>query len=370
MSNDDDSRPTRRPGAYRLDEAGLARASPVEERVVPTRAPRAIDDLSRVALEPDDAIERQALEALEAAPATRRRRRFSFGKLFIAALGVLVSLGVALAIDALIRDLFARYDWLGWLAVGVTVLLVIGAVGLAAREAIGLMRLSAVDRERRDGLAAYEANSASDARTVVRSLSTLLSGRPETAHGRARLAELDDEVIDGADLIALAERELLGPLDAAARTLVLASAKRVSVVTAVSPKALVDVAYVLFETVKLIRHMSELYGARPGTLGLIRLTRDVLAHLAVTGSIAIGDGVMQQLLGHGVAAKLSARMGEGVVNGLLTARVGLAAMDLCRPLPFLRTRRPRIGDILSELVSIGGGSAARRRPAEAGPNDL
>ncbi|UIJ73508.1 YcjF family protein [Aurantimonas sp. HBX-1] len=370
MSNDDVSRPGRRPGAYRLDEAGLARTPAPQEPVAPARAPRAIEDLTRVALEPDDAIERQALDALEVVPASRRRRGFSFGKLFIGALGVLVSLGVALAIDALIRDLFARYDCLGWLAVAVTVLLVIGAVGVAAREAIGLMRLSAVDRERQEGLAAYEANAADDARNVVRSLSTLLSGRPETAHGRARLAALEDEVIDGADLIALAERELLGPLDAAARTLVLASSKRVSVVTAVSPKALVDVAYVLFETVKLIRRMSELYGARPGTLGLIRLTRDVLAHLAVTGSIAIGDGVMQQLLGHGVAAKLSARMGEGVVNGLLTARVGLAAMDLCRPLPFLRMRRPRIGDVLSELVTIGGGAASRRQASGANPNEL
>lgn len=370
MSNDDDARPPRRPGAYRLDEAGLASTPRAEGRAAPARAPRAIDDMTRIALDPDDAIERQALEALETEPAARRRRGFSFGKLFLAALGVLVSLGVALAIDALIRDLFARYDWLGWLAVAVTILLVVGAVGLAAREAIGLLRLSAVDRERREGLAAYETNSASDATKVVQSLATLLSGRPETARGRARIAELDEEVIDGADLIALAERELLEPLDAAARTLVLASAKRVSVVTAVSPKALVDIAYVLFETIRLIRRMSELYGARPGTLGLIRLTRDVLAHLAVTGSIAIGDGVMQQLLGHGVAAKLSARMGEGVVNGLLTARVGLAAMDLCRPLPFLRTRRPRIGDIVSELVTIGGGSASRRRPSEPAPGEF
>ncbi|HEX2019361.1 MAG TPA: TIGR01620 family protein [Aurantimonas sp.] len=363
MSSDDTSRAGRRPGAYRLEEAGLPRER-VDQPVAPARTPRAIDDMTRVALDPDDAIERQAVEALEVEPATRRRRGFSFGKLFVAALGVLVSLGVALAIDALIRDLFARYDWLGWVAVGVTLLLVIGAVGLVAREAIGLMRLSAVDRERREGLAAYQSNSTADARRVVRSLTTLLSGRAETARGRARLAELDEEVIDGADLVALAEREMLEPLDAAARTLVLASAKRVSVVTAVSPKALVDVAYVLFETIKLIRRMSELYGARPGTLGLVRLTRDVLAHLAVTGSIAIGDGVMQQLLGHGVAAKLSARMGEGVVNGLLTARVGLAAMDLCRPLPFLRTRRPRIGDIMSELVKLGGSPASRRQSTD------
>ena len=112
--------------------------------------------------------------------------------------------------------------------------------------------------------------------------------------------------------------------------------------------------FVLFESVRLIRLMAELYGARPGTIGLIKLTRDVLGHLAVTGTIAIGDDVIGQVVGHGLAAKLSTRLGEGVVNGLLTARIGLAAMDLCRPMPFIAARRPKIGDFLSDLTILRG----------------
>ena len=364
MSDDDPERAAvrspvhspRRPGAFRLEDTGI---EPVEQTIAdepprPGRAPRSIEDISRLQMEPDDAIEREVLASMGETPAHSRRTGLSFGKLFVGALGLLTSLAIGLAVDSLVRDLFARYDWLGWTALTLAALLVIGAFGIAAREAIGLMRLAAVDRERQKGRAAYEANSVAEAKDVVSTLSTLLSDRPETARGRARMTELADEVIDGADLVALAEREILGPLDREARALVLGSSKRVSVVTAVSPKALVDVAFVLFETVKLIRRMSELYGARPGTLGLIRLTRDVIAHLAVTGTIGIGDGMVQQLLGHGVAAKLSARLGEGVVNGLLTARVGLAAMDLCRPLPFLRVKRPSITDVLGDLSVIGG----------------
>ena len=280
----DGNRPRRRPGAFRLDEAGMQpERAPEAEAATPSRTPRAIENIAKIRLDPEDAIEREAVAVLDDEPAARRKRRFSFGKLFLAALGLLISLGIGLAVDALVRDLFARWEWLGW-----------GAV---------------------------------------------------------------------------AERELLGPLDMKARALVLASSKRVSVVTAVSPKALVDVAYVLFETVKLIRRMSELYGARPGTLGLIRLTHDVVGHLAVTGTIGISDGLAQQLLGHGVAAKLSARLGEGVVNGLLTARVGLAAMDLCRPLPFLRLRRPSISDVLGDLTVIGAArtpQAASTEPRTSG----
>jgi putative membrane protein len=143
--------------------------------------------------------------------------------------------------------------------------------------------------------------------------------------------------------------------------LILNSSKRVSVVTAVSPRAVVDLAYVLFEVTRLVRAMAELYGGRPGTLGMLKLLRDVVAHLAVTGSIAVGDGLAQQVLGHGLASKLSARLGEGVINGLMTARIGIAAMDLCRPLPFKAVKRPGIGDFMSDLTpDLGGGKTGQK----------
>ena len=133
-----------------------------------------------------------------------------------------------------------------------------------------------------------------------------------------------------------------------------------SLVTAVSPRALVDVAYVVFEAGRLIRRLAELYGGRPGTLGFFRLARDVLAHLAVTGSIAVGDSFVQQIVGHGLAARLSAKLGEGVVNGMMTARIGIAAMETARPLPFSAVKRPGMSDFLSALTAF----ATRKAPPE------
>lgn len=318
------------------------------------RAPRAVTDLEKLTIEPDDALEREALESLDAAPARPRPRRggLPFGRLFVGALGAIVSLGVGLAIDAMVRDLFARAEWLGWVGVALALLLLVGVVGVLSREALALARLKAVETERRAAARVFETNG--DAAPVLKGLDAIVVRLPGTAAGRRRLADLKDEVIDGRDLVALAEREVLMPLDARARALVVGSAKRVSLVTAVSPRAAVDLLFVLVETVRLIRRMSELYGARPGAVGLVRLTRDVLAHLAVTGSIAVGDGLMQQVVGHGLASRLSAKLGEGVVNGLLTARIGLAAMDLCRPMPFLSVRRPTVGDFMNDLTNLTG----------------
>jgi putative membrane protein len=39
-----------------------------------------------------------------------------------------------------------------------------------------------------------------------------------------------------------------------------------------------------------------------------------------------------------------------VLNGLLTARVGLAAMDATRPLPFTALRRPALNDLAGVLL--------------------
>jgi len=86
----------------------------------------------------------------------------------------------------------------------------------------------------------------------------------------------------------------------------------------------------------------------------LKLARRVVAHLAVTGTIAMGDSVIQQLIGHGLASKLSAKLGEGVVNGLMTARIGIAAMDVVRPFPFNAEKRPGIGDFIGDIARING----------------
>src|SRR5258708_23294121 len=118
------------------------------------------------------------------------------------------------------------------------------------------------------------------------------------------------------------------PLDQEARRLVSSAAQRVSIVTAVSPRALIDVLFVFAASLRMIRQLARLYGGRPGPLGMVRLMRHVIAHLAITSGIAASDSLVQQVLGHGIAAKLSQRPGAGALNGPLTARPGLPAIDL------------------------------------------
>lgn len=326
----------RRPAAFRLDSPDV---------LIET-------ELLRDPVRPGQEV----LAPAEAALARPRRRRFPWVSLFWSAVGGLVSLGASLAIVRLIEDLFARNTWLGWIGLGLATLAGFALLVIIARETIGLMRLAAVESLRRQAADALARDDRDRARLLVKELIAYSRGAPRLARGRAALEQHVRDIIDGADLVRLAERELMPSVDQEARQLVAAAAKRVSLVTAVSPRAAVDMAFVLFTAVRLIRSLAELYGGRPGLLGLIRLVRETLTHLAVTGGMAAGDSLIQQMLGHGVAAKLSARLGEGVLNGLLTARLGLAAIEVTRPLPFVALPAPTMTDLAGGLI---------RRPANA-----
>lgn len=257
--------------------------------------------------------------------------------------------------------LVARWPVLGWVVTGMMVALLAVLAGIALSELAGLVRLRRLDGLRRRADAALHAGDLSQARAVVAALSRHYRDRPDTGWGRARLAEQSDDQLDADALLGLAETTLLAPLDAAAAAQVETAARQVATVTALAPIALVDVAAALACNLRMIRRIAEIYGGRAGTLGSWRLFRAVLAHLLATGAVAVGDDLLEPVLGGTVLAKLSRRFGEGVVNGALTARVGLAAIEVCRPLPFAARPRPKVGALVRRALAglvPGTGKAA------------
>ena len=228
------------------------------------------------------------------------------------------------------------------------------SLGGAARTHHAVGHIRVLDALKADAALAQSDNDQKLAHHVAERLEAIYADRPDMARAREVVKTNLPHLFDGTEIITLAERSLMAPLDARAKVLTAASARRVALVTAVSPRALVDVAFVIYESVRLAGAIAALYGARPGFFGFWRLTGAVLAHLAVTGGLVLTDGIVEQLIGQGLAAKLSARLGEGVVNGLMTVRVGIAAMRVVRPLPFDTQPQPTVRDFIPELTKVMG----------------
>jgi putative membrane protein len=350
-----DNRP--RPRAFRLDDANVRLADDDNADAFRKHGGTVIEPQPDAFLATADASLPAVLDPEEGAVEVAqkrgllRRTLLSWGGLFWSAAGGLAALALGLWFDRLIRDLFDRSATLGTIGLVLAGFAAVALIVLVVRELTAIYRQTHIARLH---IAFAEARAADDrdaARSRVGELAALYATRPETAGTRALLKELVTEIVDGRDLIDIAERNLMLPLDEEARREVAIAAKRVSVVTAISPRALLDVLFVIGQAMRLMRRIAEIYGGRPGFLGAIKLARSVGSHLAITGGMAVGDSLVQQVLGHGIAAKLSARLGEGVLNGLLTARVGLSAMAVCRPMPFAAERPPGVRDVAPFLFS-------------------
>lgn len=323
------------------------------EPAAPQRAPRAF--APTVARDLPTAIE-PIVDAPDAdgVPPVAPRPTNRLARLAWATGGILVSLAFGVAADRLIRDLFARAEWLGWAGLAVLALFVVALAALLVREMLALRRLQTLDQLRRRAAETLLSDKRDAGRAILRTLQHVYEARPDLARARDHLDRDAPDIFDGSEIVRLCERTLMAPLDARAKALTAASARRVALVTTVSPRALIDVAFVIYESVRLGADIARLYGARPGLFGTWRLLGAILAHLAVTGGLVLTDGVVEQLVGQGLAAKLSARLGEGLVNGLMTVRVGIAAMRVVRPLPFETQRQPMVKDFIGDLANVTG----------------
>jgi putative membrane protein len=341
-----------RPRAFRLDDRRVAvddrSASLLPEAIIQSQhepipasaAPAPIDEAELNV----EAAQRSGLIA---------RSGVTLAGLAWTGLGGLVSLAIGLWATDLIEGLFAKAESLGIIGVVFGLVFLVGLIGVAAREIIAVGRQARIAEMHVALAKARAADDRAQARHLVGQLVALYRNRPETARARAEVEDATRAIIDGRDLIDVAERALLRPLDQKAENEIAAAAKRVSLVTAISPRAILDVVFVLAQIVRLVRRIAEIYGGRPGLLGLIKLARSIGSHIAITGGMAVGDSLLQQLVGHGIASRISARMGEGVLNGLLTARVGLSALAVCRPMPFSVDKPPGVSEVAPFLFSKG-----------------
>lgn len=288
------------------------------------------------------AAELPAASKVEVPPARPGRRRAGL-VLGFGLLGLLVLQAVIL-----VRDLVAESPWLGWPVAALLALVASSATLLVGREFAELRRLARRARLRQAAHRLVGSELHGEAPVLLRTVGRELAA-PAAAE-LARYRELASDALADGERLVLFERTVLAPLDRRAYALVLASARDIGLLTALSPLGLLDGLLVLWRTSLLLKAIARLYGMAPGPAASLALIRRCLRNAALAG---LADVVTQATLEHAgasILATLSARAGQGAGNALLAAKLGLEAIRETRPLPFVAEEPPRLAHIRKALL--------------------
>jgi putative membrane protein len=250
----------------------------------------------------------------------------------------------------LLVSLFATSAVLGSAFALLIGLVAIGALGMAGREIMALARLARAERLRAEGGRLLGSDLHGRADDLIEAIRRAYRGRPEVEEAIAKFEKTASEDLNDAERLRLFAQSVLAPIDRQAYRVVRNAARDVGALTALSPLGLLDSFIVLARTLAMLRSIARLYGMRPGYFATISLLRRAFGNVLVAGVSELLSDAAVETLGASLLSMLSARAGQGVVNGLLAAKLGLSAMQLCRPLPFAEDEIPSLRQLRSELL--------------------
>jgi len=281
--------------------------------------------------------------------AALRPRRSIWRRMVTAGLGLfgasVVAQGVQWTINA-----WQTQDWIALGGCAAGGLIVAAGAGALATEWRRLWRLRQRADERDEARDLLQSHGSGKGRAFCEKLAAqagLDKGHPALQRWYAAIHEMHSD----REVVTLYAHLVQPVLDTQARREVSRSAAESTLMIAVSPLALVDMAFIAWRNLRLINRIAAIYGIELGYFSRIRLFRLVLLNIAFAGASELVREVGMDWLSQDLAARLSARAAQGIGAGLLTARLGIKAMELCRPLPWLQDDKPRLGDFRRQLLT-------------------
>ncbi|WP_444888601.1 TIGR01620 family protein [Microbulbifer sp. JMSA008] len=221
-----------------------------------------------------------------------------------------------------------------------------------------------------------ECRSHEEAESLRRQLQLHFSGKPQGVLLNRVLDEAPD-YYDSSELLQHLEVTFLDALDQEAQRRVVRHATATGALVGLSPFASIDILVALRQSLRMIDDVAQIYGIQPSLVVRWRLFKKVLALVAYSGAseYAISE-IWPDLVGDSVVSTVSTRLGQGVGASFFVARIGLSAMQSCRPIPFTEKQRPRLGALVKRIgiglkermpdvfSMVGLGSRAGSSPAK------
>lgn len=218
----------------------------------------------------------------------------------------------------------------------------------AYRELSSLRQLSRQDNVRAQIQSILEDNHKYDARQLCEKISEQLPCDIAMSEEKTWEKIIQPEYTD-IEVVDLYSKEILSSVDQKALDEVAKFSTESVVLIAISPVAIIDMMLMFWRNLRMIDKVAGLYGLKLGYWSRIRLIKHVFINMAYAGASEIIADFGADLLGADLLGKLSGRMAQGLGAGMLTARLGIKTISLCRPIPF-QNQPPKLNDIRKKII--------------------
>lgn len=151
------------------------------------------------------------------------------------------------------------------------------------------------------------------------------------------------------ELLQLYSRLVLSKVDEKAMAEIAKFSTEAVVLVALSPVALIDMLLILWRNLRMINKVAGLYGLKLGYWSRIKLIRQVFVNMVYAGASELIADFGADMIGADLLGKLSGRLAQGLGAGMLTARLGVKTMQLCRPIPF--ENKPKLSHVRKEMLT-------------------
>lgn len=185
-------------------------------------------------------------------------------------------------------------------------------------------------------------NDLGSAKQLISEFNVFYLNKPQNLYFQRCLDQLPDYSNDR-EVVEHIERVFFRELDKEALRRVSNYSLQTATAVAVSPWASLDMLFSLWRSIKMIDDVAQVYGMRPSMFNRYKLLKLVMHQLVfVAASEVVIDQVIEEFGSSTLASMAGARLGQGLGAGIYTARIGVAAMQVCRPIAFSSESKPKV----------------------------
>lgn len=309
------------------------RAVWIDPARVETPSPKSEATRERPAQEfPLDQVETLSDQQVDIPEVAAPKRRGRWRRLLGLSVVSVLTLGVGSELYRLLDWSFSLHPAVGTMVSGLLLLLLLSGGVQLWKSVRGLRQLRQTEALREQAQRLLEHQGQGQAAAFLKQLEQHYSGASSHQDLIDAMQQLDSTYSDS-EVVRYLSQHCLQHQDARAKRCVQRYSVESGVLVALSPWASFDMLLVGWRNLRMLREIADIYGIAPGAAAQWVLLKHVLHSLAFAGLSEMAIDAGTAALGSSLTANLSARAGQGLGAGLFTARTGLQALRLCRPLP-------------------------------------